>query len=355
MPVQLTWRRFELQLEHRWTIARTQRADGPGGDARQTIVLVRLEAPDGSFGVGEAAPCARYRESPETVEAFLRRVDPDRLHFDDLAASSRYLASLSGGDHSAKGAVDIALVDGAAKRAGKPVTDFLGVGFTEGRHKTSFSIGIDRPEVVREKVLQAAALPILKLKLGSPDDRLLFRALREAAPEKPVRVDANEAWHTKEEALRQIEWLAEDRRVQFVEQPMPAGTAPADLAWLKERSPLLLMADEGYERAEAIEQVVPAYHAVNVKLVKTGGITPGLRALQTARAAGLKTMLGCMIETSVLITAAAHLADLTDYLDLDGNLLITNDPYQGVQAVEGRLSFANAPAATGLRVSAREV
>lgn len=343
-------RRFGLRLARRWTIAsRTGPGGGPGTD-EFPVTLVRLRDADGIEGFGESAPSTRYGENVDSVEQFLGRVDPSRLSFTDLPASRAYLDSLSPGDAAAKCALDIALLDGAGRRALRPVHALLGLSFTEGRHVTSFSIGLDTPEVIQQKVLEAAQYPVLKLKLGGFSDRENLAALRAAAPVKPVRVDANEAWKTKEEALKALEWLAADGHVEFVEQPMPARAAVADQAWLKERSPLPLMADESYRFAEDLSAVRDTFHAVNVKLVKTGGITGGFAALKAAREAGLKTMLGCMIESSILIAAAAHLADWTDYLDLDGNLLITNDPFRGPTAKGGMVSFAEAPALNGLRV-----
>jgi L-alanine-DL-glutamate epimerase-like enolase superfamily enzyme len=249
--------------------------------------------------------------------------------------------------------LNLALLDGAAKRAKKPIFDFLGLGFREKHHVTSFSIGIDTPEMIRKKVLAAEKYPVLKLKVGGPDDRATLAALREVAPAKPVRVDANEGWTSKERALEMIEWLARDGHIQFVEQPMPARTDPKDLIWLKERSPLRLFADEAYHAARDAAHCAECYHGVNVKLVKTGGVSGGFDALRAARKVGLQTMLGCMIESSVLISAAAQLAELCDFLDLDGNLLITNDPYLGVTAEKGVLSFANTPEEFGLRVCPR--
>ena len=180
-----------------------------------------------------------------------------------------------------------------------------------------------------------------------------FAALRDAAPTKTVRVDANEAWKTKEEALRNIEWLHRDGHVEFIEQPMPAGSDPKDMLWLKERSPLPIFGDESYHHASDVALAADIFHGVNVKLVKTGGITGAYEALQAARKAGLKTMIGCMIESSVLISAAAHLAELTDHLDIDGNLLIKNDPYVGPTAEKGMISFASATEKAGLRVKPR--
>jgi L-Ala-D/L-Glu epimerase len=316
-------------------------------------VVVKLADGNGTVGIGEAAPIARYAESPDTVEAFLRRVDPRRLSFADLVGSMRHLESVSATDMSAKAALNAALVDGAAKRAHKPVYDFLGLGFREQQHVTSFTIGIDTPGVISKKVRAAEKYPVLKMKMGVPQDRANLRALRAIAPTKPVRVDANEGWRTKEQALEMIEWLAEDGHIELVEQPMPASTALKDWAWLKQRSPLPIFGDESYHSAKDAKRAAECFHGVNVKLVKAGGIGGAFDALQTARRAGLQTMLGCMIETSILISAAAHLAELCDHLDLDGNLLITNDPYVGVTAKKGILSFAGAPEKSGLRVTAR--
>jgi L-alanine-DL-glutamate epimerase-like enolase superfamily enzyme len=344
--VNLKFWRKDLQLAHTWTIAR-------GSTNVFRVGLVELVDADGTTGLGEASPIARYGESVDTVEAFCRKVDATKLSFDDVPRSMSYLDTVAPGNMSAKCALNLALLDGAAKRARKPICDFLSLGFRENHHVTSFSIGIDKPDVIRKKVLAAEKYPVLKLKVGSPDDEANLAALREVAPTKPVRVDANEAWRTKELALEMIEWLTRDRHIQFVEQPMPAGTDPKDLVWLKQRSPLPLFADEGYHLAKDVAHCAECYHGVNVKLVKTGGLSAGFDALRAARQAGLKTMIGCMIETSVLISAAAHLAELCDFLDVDGNLLTTNDPYLGVTAETGILSFANAPEKFGLRVCPR--
>ncbi len=349
-PMELVYRPFALQLAHRWTIAsRTGPGGGPGTEAFP-VVMVRLRDADGVEGFGESAPSTRYAESTESVQAFLGRIDSSRLSFVDLERSLEYLGSVGAAEPAARCALDIALVDGAARRANLPLHAFLGLGFTENRHTTCLSIGIDTPEMIRTKAREAEDYPVLKLKLGSHTDRENLAALRAVAPTKTVRVDANEAWKTREIALHELEWLARDGRIEFVEQPMPASTPPADWEWLKVRSPLLLMADESYRSAADLPSVVGRFHAVNVKLVKTGGVSPALQALRAARDAGLKTMLGCMIESSILITAAAHLAELTDYLDLDGNLLITNDPFRGATAVGGRISLKEAPSRIGLGV-----
>ena len=346
--MKLQFKQLDLKLAHTWTIARTT-----GTDIAK-VVVVELTGADGTVGLGEAAPSARYKESARTVEAFLKQVDPRGLSFTDVDGSMEYLETLSRHDMAAKCALNLALLDGAAKRARKPVYDLLGLGFREGQHVTSFTIGIATPEEIRKKVQQAAVYPILKIKLGGPEDEATLQALREVAPEKTIRVDGNEGWKTKELALEQIERLAKDGHVQFVEQPLPASTPAKDWTWLKQRSPLPIFGDESYHLAKDIDSAAQCFHGVNVKLVKTGGLSAGLAALLAARKAGLKTMIGCMIETSILISAAAHLAELCDFLDIDGNILITNDPYSGVGSAEGRLSFAGCAEPFGLRVSPRD-
>jgi L-Ala-D/L-Glu epimerase len=351
--VKLNFRRFELQLAHRWMISSGVGPGGGGGTNTFKIALAELTDGDGIKGIGEAAPSSRYEENVDSTIAFLEHVDASKLSFDDVDGSMRYLDTIAEKNFAPKCALNIALLDGAAQRKKQPIYEYLKLGFTEDKHITCFSIGIDKPDVIRRKVAEAEPYPVLKLKVGGPDDRQNLGALREVSPKKPVRVDANEGWKTKEEALRNLEWLASDGHIQFCEQPMPAKTNPKDLAWLKERSPLPLMADEAYLSARDIAHCAELYHAVNVKLIKTGGISGAYDALRIARKAGLKTMIGCMIESSVLISAAAHLAELTDYLDIDGNLLITNDPYMGVDNRDGKVSFRDAPEPHGLRVRAR--
>jgi L-Ala-D/L-Glu epimerase len=345
--VNLRFHQIELKLAHRWAIASST------GSGRHDVIITELTDGQGVTGLGEAAPASTYKESPAGVMAFCEKVDASRLSFGDIPGSMSYLETVSAGETAAKCAFNLALLDGAARLAGKPVCDFLGLGFREGQHVTSFSIGLDNPEVIRQKVLAAAKYPVLKLKVGDPRDKENLAALRSVAPDKAVRVDANEGWKTRDQALRMIEWVASDGRIQFIEQPMPRNAKPADLVWLKERSPLPIFADESYHSAADIAHCAECFHGVNVKLVKSRGITTAHEALLAARRAGLKTMIGCMIESSVLISAGAHLAELADYLDLDGNLLITNDPYEGATAETGTMSFAKAAETIGLRVRPR--
>ena len=345
--MKLSFKHIDLELAHLWTIARAE------ATKVAKVVVVELTGADGTVGLGEAAPTARYKESPKTVEAFLKKVDPRGLSFSDIEGSMQYLETLSRHDMSAKCALNLALLDAAGKKAKKPVYDLLGLGFQDKHHFTSFTIGIDTPEVIRKKVELAESYPILKMKVGGPEDKPNLQALRDIAPEKPVRVDANEGWKTREHALEMIEWLAQDKHIQYIEQPLPASASAKDWIWLKERSPLPIFGDESYHVADDIDTAAACFHGVNVKLVKTGGVTGGMDALQAARKAGLQTMIGCMIETSILISAAAQLAELCDFMDVDGNALITNDPYVGATTERGLLSFAHTREPFGLRVAAR--
>jgi L-alanine-DL-glutamate epimerase-like enolase superfamily enzyme len=343
--MKLTLCHYDLRLADPWRIARRSRTS-----TSIKVFVVELSDGSGVVGRGESSPSSRYDESTQSGSKFLQDIDLGRLSFVNSAASLAWIDLLPGGEQSARNALSVALLDGAAKLSGQPLHRFLGLGFAEGRHVTSFSIGLATPEIIRKKVLAAKEFPILKLKVGSPGDRKCLAALREVAPSKPVRVDANEGWKTKEEALRTIEWLAADGNIEFVEQPMPAAQPVADWRWLKARSPLLIFADESFRSPEDVARCAECFHGINIKLAKVGGVHRALQALQVAKAAGLKTMLGCMVETSLLISAGAHLAEACDFLDLDGNLLISNDPFQGVSAKHGVLSFTDAPEPCGLRV-----
>jgi L-alanine-DL-glutamate epimerase-like enolase superfamily enzyme len=348
--MKLTFRRFDLRLRHKWTVASSL---AEGGKDIYPAVLVELRNGDEVVGFGEAAPSNRYHETAQTCVAFFERVDASRLSFDNVPESMTYIESLAPKNFSPKGAINIALLDGAAKKARQSLHEFLGLKFAESRHVTSFTIGIDTPEMIRRKVREAESFPVLKIKVGAPNDEANIAAVREIAPTKTLRVDANEGWKTKEEALRRIEWLACDPHIEFIEQPMPAENSPRDFAWLKEHSPLPIVADESYMNVSDVSLCADCFHGVNVKLAKTGGVTRGFEALLAARKAGLKTMLGCMIESSVLTAAGAHLAELTDWLDLDGNALITNDPFAGVTSERGVMSFGTSTEPWGLRVRPR--
>ncbi len=330
--MQLTFRRFDLRLRHTFTIAR-------GSSDIDPVMLVELEH-DGQVGLGEAAPSGRYGESIDTVGQFLGSLDLSRFH--DPFALEDILAMVDAhrpGNPAAKAAVDLALHDWVGKRLGVPLYRLWGLN-PEKTPVTSFTIGIDTPEVIRRKVEEAEPYPLLKIKLGSDHDREILQAIR-SVTKKTLRVDANEGWKTKEVALERVKWL-EQEGVEFVEQPMPAADL-AGTAWLRERSPLPLIADENCVRVNDIPLLRGVFDGINIKLMKCTGLREAMSMIRTAKACGLKVMMGCMIETSVAITAGAHLSPLLDYADLDGNVLTTNDPYRGVVIREGRLVLPDRP------------
>jgi L-alanine-DL-glutamate epimerase-like enolase superfamily enzyme len=325
----------ELELRHTLRLARGE------SDARRVLV-VEIEF-DGLLGRGEAAPIARYGQdvgsAARAVESMVARLGNPRA-FESAAARVALAA-----EPAAEAAVDMALRDLAGKRLGVPLYELMGVELSS-MPPTSFTIGMDRPEVIEEKVRRAAGFEVLKVKMGSDDDRGILEAVRRVT-DCPVRVDANEGW-TLDGALARLEWL-DGMGVELVEQPLPAGQME-EMRDLRKRSPLPLFADESVARAADIPSLVGAFDGINIKLMKCGGLGEALRMIHVARAHGLKIMLGCMIESSLAITAAAHIAPLVDYVDLDGHLLITNDPFRGAQVQNGRLVL---PAEPGLGVQER--
>ncbi len=331
--------RYDLRLKHTFTIARGARDISP-------TVLVELEH-DGIVGYGEAAPSARYGESPESVAAFLSQADLSR--FDDpfqLEAILEYVGSLSSGNTSAKAAIDLALHDWIGRKLSMPLHRYWGLEASK-TPLTSFTIGIDTPRVIEEKVREAEMYPILKIKLGGENDEEIIRTIRRIT-KKTLRVDANEGWKVKETAVEKIKWL-EQEGVEFVEQPMPAADL-AGTAWVRERVNLPLIADENSLRLQDVPKLQGAFDGINIKLMKCTGLREAVRMINTARACNLKVMVGCMIESSVAISAGAQLAPLIDYADLDGNVLITNDPFDGVRSLDGTLKLSDRP---GLGVEKR--
>jgi L-alanine-DL-glutamate epimerase-like enolase superfamily enzyme len=305
----------------------------------------------GVTGVGEGAPIVRYREdaagAQKAVEAIRDLVlagDPWRLET-LLAEAFAHLEH----QYAARAALDIALHDWIGRTLGIPLYRLLGLD-PASSPLTTFSIGIDTPEVTRQKVREAEAFPVLKIKVGLETDEATLDAVRSVTG-KPLRVDANEGWKDKETAARKIEWLA-SRGVELVEQPLPAALLE-ETAWLRERVSVPIFADEACLRASDIPKLAHAYHGVNVKLDKAGGLREAQRMIHVARACGLRVMLGCMVSSSASTTAAAHLSPLVDYADLDGNLLVANDPWIGVEVREGRLVLPDRPGLGLLRREAK--
>ncbi|MFN7962751.1 MAG: dipeptide epimerase [Thermoanaerobaculia bacterium] len=322
-------RPFELHLRHTFRLSR-------GASDSRRSALVEIEDDEGRVGRGEAAPIARYRQDQASSITALEAMLPRLADLRRFAGTARRLAVP--GQSAAEAALDMALWDLAGQRLGAPVYELLGLD-PRPLPVTSFTIAMDTPERLVAKVEEAGAFEVLKVKLGSAEDRRLLEAVR-GATDRPLRVDANEGW-AFEEALGNLEWLAE-MGVELVEQPLREGELDATRE-LARQSPLPLFADEDVHRAEDIPRLAGVYHGINIKLAKCGGPSEALAMIQVARAHGLQVMLGCMIESSLGITAAAQLAPLVDFLDLDGHLLVTDDPFVGVGFASGRLVLPEAP------------
>lgn len=301
-------------------------------------VLARITH-EGVTGIGEAAPSEHYGETRGTVLAALDLL-ADELGYDPFALEDTlaHINHVIGFNPAAKAALDMALYDLIGKRLNVPVYKLLGLSAAR-TPLTSFTIGIDTPQVMAQKALAARDYPILKIKVGTKNDIANLKAIREVS-KATIRVDANTAW-TPKEAVRAINELAEFD-IEFVEQPV----APSDLVGLKyvrEHTPLPIITDESSITVEDIPRVAECADGINIKLMKCGGISHALKMIHVARAHHLKIMLGCMIESSLAITAAAHLTPLVDYADLDGHLLVDNDPYVGVRVEQGKLILPDGP------------
>lgn len=331
---------FDLTLRTPFTIARSTQLK-----AHNVLVEVR----DGDHtGIGEAAPSAYYGERRETVLAALpylaEKLGNDPLLREDIAANLN--ATLHHGNAAAKVAIDMALYDLAGKRLGVPVFRLLGLNPAR-TPITSFTIAIDTPEAMAERAREAAReYPILKIKLGTPHDIEIVRAIREAT-NATLRVDANAAWSAKQ-AIQTINRLAE-YDIEFVEQPVAASDLEG-LRLVRENVSLPIIADESCATLDDIERVAGRVDGINIKLMKCGGLGNAIKMIHAARAHHLKVMLGCMIESSLAITAAAQISPLVDYADLDGALLTSDDPFDGVRVERGKLMLPNGP---GLGVQRR--
>jgi L-alanine-DL-glutamate epimerase-like enolase superfamily enzyme len=322
-----------LKLRHTWTTVMSS------SDFRDTVHLRYTH--DGITGIGEGAPIVRYHENAESaqkavesVSGLLRSADPRQF----AKVMAEVFRSIDG-QYAGKAAIDIALMDWFGQKVGIPLYSYFGLDPADAP-VTTFSIGIDTPEITRQKVREAEAYPILKIKVGLDSDEATVEAVR-SVTKKPLRVDANEGWTDKEEAVRKINWL-EKQGVEFVEQPMPAVMIE-ETRWVRSRVHIPVIADESCVRAADIPKLADAFDGVNVKLDKAGGILEAHRMIQIAKSLGMKTMLGCMVSSSVSVTAAAHLSPLVNYADLDGNLLIANDPYTGVLVRDGKLILPDRP------------
>ena len=329
----LTFEPYELKLKHVFTVSSFSRSTTPD-------VQVRIDY-DGYTGYGEASMPPYLGQTVESVCSFLKKVDleqfPDPFCIDDILT---YIDSLSDGDSAAKAAVDIALHDLVGKIIGAPWHRMLGLN-PEKTPNTTYTIGIDTDEMVKLKTREVAGqFKILKVKLGTPRDREMIRAIREVS-DLPIAVDVNQGWKNKKKALDEIFWLKE-QGIVMVEQPMPKEMLDAN-AWLTERSPLPTFADEAIQRLKDIPAIKGAYTGINIKLMKCTGMREAWKMMNYARAEGMKVMIGCMTETSCAIAAAAQLSPAVDFADLDGNLLIANDIFRGTTVIDGKITLNQLP------------
>ena len=323
---------FQLELKHVFTVASYSRSTTP-------VVLTALEY-DGFIGFGEASMPPYLGESHESVIAFLNKVDlspyEDPFLLEDILG---YIDEIASFNTAAKASIDIALHDLVGKIIQQPWYKIWGLN-AKNTPNTSFTIGIDTAEVVRKKVIEAEPYKLLKVKLGLDTDKMMIETIREIT-DKPICVDVNQGWKDREFGLEMAFWLAE-RNVVFLEQPMPKERID-DNAWLTEKSPIPTFGDEAVQRIQDVNKAKGVYSGVNIKLMKCTGMREAYKMMNLARALDLKIMLGCMTETSCAISAASQLAPMSDWADLDGALLISNDIYKGMEVQDGKVLLSKLP------------
>jgi L-Ala-D/L-Glu epimerase len=348
MTLRLTHEVLHLGLRDPFRIARTDHASSAAA-ITTVVVELRDDRLPGLVGVGEGYPDRFYGETPETMATvfpmLLEAVGDVSLNALGLQRAADAMASAIRGHGAARCAIDIALHDLVGQATGQAVHALIGL--SPDIPPTDFTIGIDEPAVVAERAKRAAAFPALKIKLGGPQDLATLRAVR-AVYDGPVRVDANTGW-TRADADRLLPEISA-LGVELIEQPFPARSY-RDLAWIQDRSPLPIVADESCVLPEDLDALVGVVAGVNVKLAKCGGIAPARSMLERARELGFRTFLGCMEETSVGIAGSAAVASLAEWVDLDGCLLLANDPFEGLDLdPEHRWRLTDAP---GLAVHRR--
>ena len=324
---------YELKLKHVFAEASYSRTTTPD-------VQVEIEY-EGVTGYGEASMPPYLGQTVDTVMAFLRKVDleqfSDPFGLEDILA---YVDSLSPGDTAAKAAVDIALHDLVGKLLGAPWYKIWGLN-KEKTPSTTFTIGIDTPDVVRGKTREVAGqFNILKVKLGRDNDKEMIRTIRSVSA-LPIAVDANQGWSDRQYALDMIHWLKE-QGIVMIEQPMPKEQLD-DIAWITQQSPLPVFADESLQRLNDVTALKGAFTGINIKLMKCTGMREAWKMVTLARALDMKVMVGCMTETSCAVSAAAQLSPVVDFADLDGNLLISNDRFKGMEVINGKITLNDLP------------
>lgn len=330
--MKLRFRAYDLKLIHTFTVSGYSRDTTP-------VVLTEIEY-DGLIGYGEASMPPYLGESQDSVIKFLIKVDisqfKDPFRIDDILD---YVDSIDKNNRAAKASIDIALHDLIGKIVNQPLYKLWGLN-PANTPMTSFTIGIDEPDMVRLKTEEAKRFRVLKIKLGGGNDKEMINTVR-SVTDVPLYVDINQGWKDKKLALEMIHWLNE-RGVVFVEQPMPKEQVD-DLAWLTENSPLPTIADEAFQRLSDVAKFKGIYSGINIKLMKSTGLREAYKMITVARAMDMKIMIGCMTETSCAVSAAAQLSPLVDWADLDGNLLINNDVYEGMKVIDGKVTLNDLP------------
>lgn len=332
MPYKIKYKTINLKHKHLFRIARGARSETP-------VLLLKLSFGD-MHGYGEASMPPLYGETHNTARQFLQKTDLDQFNDPfDIDSILSYIDNIDSGNTAVKASLDIAIHDIASNLKGIPLYKYLGL---KGVDKvcTSKTIGIDRPDIIKKRVAEAQEFKVLKVKLGTRSDKAIINAIRQES-NRPLYVDANQGWGNKYTALDRIKWLC-DQNVVLVEQPMPVSSKK-ELNWLKVRSPLPIIGDEGIQRLNDVETADQFYDGINIKLVKSTGLNEGLKMIRLAKTKNLKIMIGCMSETSCSISAAFHLASEADYIDLDGNLGISDDPFTGIKMIGGELVNNNLP------------
>lgn len=331
--MKLTFRPYNLKLKHVFTVATYSRTSTPD-------VQVEIEY-EGITGYGEASMPPYLGETVESVTSFLSKVNleqfADPFQLEDILS---YIDNIMPGNTAAKASVDIALHDLIGKLLNAPWHRIWGLN-KEQTPSTTFTIGMDTPDVVRQKTLEVASdFNILKVKLGRDNDKEMIETIR-TVTNLPIAVDANQGWKDKYYAVDMIHWLKE-KGIVMIEQPMPKEQLE-DIAWVTQQSTLPIFADESLQRLTDIPQLNGAFTGINIKLMKCTGMREAWKMLTLGRALGMKVMIGCMTETSCAISAAAQLSPGVDFADLDGNLLITNDIFAGVTVEKGKITLNDYP------------
>jgi L-alanine-DL-glutamate epimerase-like enolase superfamily enzyme len=297
---------------------------------------------EGFIGFGEASMPPYLGETHESVIAFLEKVSPiiaKQKDLFDITSLLQEIDLIAPGNTAAKASIDIALNDLHGKLQDKPCWQLLELDKNKAPYST-YTLGIDEPEIMKQKIVEGNQFKLLKVKLNGERDRFIIDTIR-SVTDKPIAVDINQGWKNKEQALEMIHWLAE-QQVLFVEQPLPKNNWD-DAHWLFERSPLPLFADESIQRYSDIDKARDCFNGINIKLMKCTGMNEALRMIQQARVLNLKVLIGCMTETSCAISAAAQLSPLADYADLDGALLIKNNLFDGITFTEGKITLNDLP------------